>query len=151
MPGCAVADVDSAGLAVFVRVDRRGLDSVPRPCAVDWRLSTWSIGPVLIVALLTRLARQNLSTYQVWINACDAGGYRMLKRLCGQPELAVHLVTDHVERTLSTSNILLAPARRIVEELYSRKPWDAAAYEAARKQVDRLYPTPHAMWWGTRD
>lgn len=149
--GCMELHCEGEDVALFIREQKIHVGDYPRSCHADVKLPTWDSPPILAIALLARLARRELMTFQSWINGGNPTGVRTIQALARQRVLDIHLVTEEgVARTLRCGNTVRGIARRIVGELERRaKAWSDDKFEEVCGQIDRLYPTPSGLWRNT--
>lgn len=146
-PGTLVLEPTSAGLQAFLRTERIKLGGFPHPCAVDVRLPAWNLPDVHVIALVLRFARREQLTFQCWINAAEIRGQKVLENLAQSTQLAVHLVTDEIARSITTNNTVKHRASHLHAKLSNPIPhWSNEDYLAGQAQVDTMYPTPAALW-----
>lgn len=145
--GSVVLEPTAQALRVFIKEDPASLDSYPRPCSLGLRLPSWEMPPVLAVALLVSVARQDRLTFQTWIDAGTLQGMQVLNCLARDPRIYVHLVTNSVERTIRTVNIVKRHAAGLLRQLSTRRQkWSEEQFANARRQLDTLYPTAPKLW-----
>lgn len=146
-PGTILLEPTRAGLQLYLREEKIKLGNYPRPCGVDVRLPSWEINNTVVVALVLRFAHKEKLTFQTWINPRDLRGCQTLGNLAGESQIDIHLVTDEVARSFATVNTVKRHALKIQAKLAAlRNDWTAGDFEAAKPQVDTLYPTPSALW-----
>ncbi|MBU0639884.1 MAG: hypothetical protein KKB50_13530 [Planctomycetes bacterium] len=150
-PGSLIVVPNECTVSLYIRESDWGLRNYPRQCPVDLRLPVWDYEGVLLVVLIVRLARQDISTFEWWINAAEPNELRLLQTLSTQERMDVFVVTNQVERSLRTVNSLCEQTAHVVRVVRTRKAWTRREFAHARERIDRLYPTSHALWWGSRD
>jgi len=137
----------SAGLDAFVRTSTWDASDLPRACSIDVQLLSWDHPPVLAVSLLVRLARDQMRTYQTWINVASARGKSALRCLAEKNDLRVHIVADQLERTIRVPNFVRRSASRLLKRATPEHAcWSSSQFDDVRQQVDTLYPTPRRLW-----
>lgn len=146
-PGTLVLITADPEVLLFLREDEWGLMKYPAKCPVELRMGTWDVDQVLLVVLLVRLARSDLTTYEAWINVGDPLGVRTLQCLAPQPKIDLHVVTDRIVRSLRVLNPLRLQASELIHTIRNRNAWTPEQFEAAQLRLSRLHPTPSALWW----
>ena len=135
------------GLHVYIREDKANIGLYPRPCSVDLRLPSWDMPPVIVVALLVNVARRERLTFQTWINAGSLPGTRILTNLSNERRIHVHIVTDRIERSIRTPNVMKRQAKELLRRISSETDrWNEEEVEQAQKQIHTLYPSSWKMW-----
>lgn len=150
-PGSFLVHAGATAVALYLRELRYGETKYPRHCPLEVRLCRWDHGGVLLVAVLARLNRSDLTTFDDWINPGLPEGVRCLKLLAVQKHIDVHIVTDQVDRSLRTANTLAAPVAGLLHELRDRQSWTPQQFADEKAKIERLYPTSKAMWWADRE
>jgi hypothetical protein len=147
-----IIEPGSPDINVFIRTTKWAAADLPRHCDIDMQLPSWDAPPVLAVAFLLRLARDELLTYQTWINAGNANGICLLQNMASRDHFRIHIVTDQIERCLRTHNIVrrqaVAHTRRVGPR---RDGWSQKAFDEIRQRIDTLYPTPAKLWQTGRE
>jgi|GEM_PF-3242977 len=145
--GCMLLQASKTGVQAYVRETQPNLAQYPRPCVIDMRLPSWDMSPITVVVFMLNVAKRQQFTYQYWINAASMPGVRLLSKLSSERQMTVHFVTDHVERTLRTSNVVKHQARELLHKLSSkRSTCTEAELVEAQKRINTLYPTTWRMW-----
>jgi hypothetical protein len=150
--GCMAIEPTASDVSALVRMTKWGAAHLARFCDVDMQLPWWDSPPVLAVALLLRLARDELLTYQTWIDAGNPHGVRVLQNLANRDHIQVHIVTDQIERTLRAHNTVRRAALNLVRLIGPRRhAWGKDLFEQARQRIDTLYPTADRLWRAGRE
>ncbi len=147
-PGSLVVSQTGDRLTLFLREDEWGLGKYPHRCPAELRIAAWDRDPVLLVALLLRLADRNLTTFEHWIDAGQPLGVRELKLISRQQSFDIYLVTTRPVRRFGCPNRLMTVASGLVMRLRERPAWGAEAFAKTRAQSITLYPTAAALWRG---
>jgi hypothetical protein len=146
--GSLVAVLDGSGVVLYLREDEWGLRKYPyRECPAELRLGTWEVDPVLLVALMVRLDRNDGLTFDYLINAGEPSGVRLVQNLNGQKYIELCLATDTVVRTFRIKNSFRDAAGQVVNNIRTRPAWSREEFQQASARLSQLYPTPHALWW----
>lgn len=105
---------------------------------------------ILLIPILVRVGpgvQENL--WETWLNVYqDEGGIVYLHDLARQDRLTLHVYGDRGtrERSLVVSNQLRTFAEQALVEAERYPPWSMHAYDRARAQCYRRYPTVLALW-----
>lgn len=145
--GALAATLIDPHVVLFLREEEWGLKKYPAHCPVEVRLGTWELEPVILVALLLRLARSDATTFETWINIGEPLGVRTLQHLERQATIDVHVVTDRIARSLRAAGTFRASASDLVRTIRAREAWTQAQFANAQKQLTKRYPTASALWW----
>jgi hypothetical protein len=146
-PATLVIVSEPTEVTLFLCEDEWGLKKYPRDCPAELRLGSWEIDQVLLVGLLLRLARSDATTFDCWIDAGNPAGVRTLQNLAAQGCINVHVVTHEVARSLRLENPVREDAALLVNRLRSREAWSPEDFQHALARLNKLYPTPQALWW----
>lgn len=146
-PGRLMAMARDAQVVLFLREDEWGMKKYPQRCPADLRIGTWDVDDVLLVVLLLRLMRTDLTTFEYWINICESSGVRLLQDLSAQAQIAAQVVTDCTVRSLRMMNTLRAGAAALVETAGRRNAWSPEEFARVRDRIWQLHPTAGALWW----
>lgn len=134
-------------LSLCIREDKVHLGDYPTPCSIELHLPTWDEPPVIAAALLVRLAGRERSTYQHWVNVQSMTGLNVAKCLSEAGRIQVHLVTDRIERSIRTPNVVKRHAAQILKRIAeSNESWSEEQFEQIRRQIESLYPTTAQLW-----
>ena len=145
--GSVMLQPSKDGLQVFIRETKANLSKYPRPCAVDVRLPTWDMAPVIAVAFLIHIKHADRVSYMTWINGGSLPGIQALTKLSTTRELFVHFVTDRTARTVRVHNVLKRPVSELLRKLSSRQGrWTMEDLETAQARIYQLYPTTWSLW-----
>jgi len=145
--GCMVAQTANSELTLDVRLSQWDIGLLPRTCDVELRLAAWDAQPVFPIALLVRLGRNPMATYQAWINAGDEDHYKVLKHLGSRQDIIIRLVDEDVRRKIRTTNQIYRRALILYRCVSSRLgDWTVEDYEQSVRRVDALYPTLEELW-----
>lgn len=149
--GCMQIHSDGEDVSLFIREEKIHIGDYPRCCHTDIKMPTWDSPPILAIALLVRLARRELMTFQTWINAGNPAGVRIVQALGRQRVLDIRLTTDEgIARTFRCGNTVRSTARRVVRQIENRaKAWSNEKFDEVCNHIDRLYPTQSALWRNT--
>ncbi len=146
-PGSLLVSHENDVARVRIREDPVRFSRYPRRCAAGLRVTTWDCHPVLLVALLVRIGRSNVTTFHRWLNASDNADLRILQALADQARVEIEVVTEGATRLLSTVNPARVVCRETLEQIRRRRTWTPQQFTVACAAVDRLYPTAYAAWW----
>lgn len=146
-PGALTAALIEPNVVLYLRETEFGLRQYPGNCPIEMLIGTWEIDEIVLVALLLRLARNDATTFEAWINVGDPLGVRMLQRLKPQPKVDVHLVTDCVARSFRVPNPMRVSASRLVHLLRKHHAWTPEQFTEAQRRLSTLFPKPCDLWW----
>jgi len=145
--GWMVLQPTTHALQVFIKEDRANLRNYPHPCSVDVRLPSWDMSPIVVVALLVNMARRERLTFQTWVNLGTARGIQVLSSLSKDARIYVHVVTDHVDRTIRAPNLVKRHAATLIKQVSARRRnWDEDDFAQACQQLSAFYPTTLRLW-----
>jgi len=148
--GVMVAETIDSAVVLFVREDLFELKRYPaQKCAVDLRLATWDMSPVLLTALILRLARNDATTFDLQLDVSTPPAVRLLQSLVDQAQIDIHLVTDVVVRSFRIANPVRLDAGYLVNRLRTMPAWPPEAHQEALARLNKLYPTAAALWRAT--
>ena len=146
-PATLVIVSEPTEVTLFLCENEWGLKKYPRDCPAELRLGSWDIDQVLLVGLLLRLARSDATTFDCWIDAGNPAGIRTLQNLAAQSCINVHVVTHEVAWSLRLENPAREDAAMLLNRLRSREACSAEEFHRALARLNKLYPTPQALWW----
>ncbi len=145
--GVLVAETIESAVVLFVREDLFELKRYPaQKCAVDLRLATWDMPPVVLAALILRLARNDATTFDLQLDISTPPAVRLLQTLVDQGQIDIHLVTDTVARSFRIANPVRLDAGYLVNRLRTLPGWPPEAHQEALCRLNKLYPTAAALW-----
>lgn len=144
--GRLIVTAAESGVVLYLREDDWGMKKYPRQCPVELRMCHWDMEGVLAVAVLLRLARNDATTFEHWINPADAKSTRTLQCFANQTHVDVHIVADAEVRSLRPPNSLLVPAASLVNDIRRRQAWTSGDFQRISARLARLYPTAAALW-----
>lgn len=151
-PRPALAVVTSrTEVTLFLCEDEWLLKRYPRDCPLEVRLGSWEIDNVLLVAILLRVARTDEKTFDCWLDVANPHGLRIIQNLTAQSDVEIHLTADEVFRSFRLANPVRLDAMRMVEKVRMHAAWSAEDFSRALARQNRLYPTPHAVWWSCEE
>lgn len=146
-PGSLVLKPTAQALQVFIKEARANLRDYPQSCALNIRLPSWDMPPVIAIALLVSVARRDRFTFQSWINVKTPHGVQTLGNLANEGRVYVHLVTDRVERTIRAPNVVKRHAASLLKRIpVDGARWSDKQFAEACRQLDTLYPTAQKLW-----
>lgn len=148
--GTLTVAVPTSRAIFYVHEDDWGMRKYPRDCPAALRIGTWEVDRVLLVGMVLRLARSDLTTYDTWINIGDANGVRMMQSLTGQTQIDVHVVTDVVARSVRIANPVRFEAASIINTIRKREAWSDDEFQTALGRITQLYPTTPMLWQACR-
>lgn len=139
-------------VVLYLREEDFGMRRYPPKCPTELRLAVWEMDHILVIVLLLRLARTDLTTFECWIHAGEPRGVRTLQCLADQEQVDIQIVADREQRWLRAANRVRKEAAQLVETIRGRDAWEESDFQNACARVAKLYPTSHALWWsaGTR-
>ncbi len=146
-PGTCLTILDRTRLAIVIREDAFRLAHYPRDCPVELRLPVWSRPPVTLAALLLRVARSDLHTFDRWLDGAQAADQRMIQALSRQDSLEVAAVAEREKRAFTVQNTLQAATATLLEVVRAEGSWTREQFSAGRAEIERLYPSASALWW----
>jgi len=146
-PATLTAALLESDTALFLRMDPWDLGTLPRRCSADLRLGVWDIDDVLLFALALRLAHNDTTTFDCMIDIGQPSGMRVIDGFSNQDHLDVHVITDTLARSLRLVNADRTTASRIAQRVRSHAAWTVEDFRRAATRLNRLYPTPHSLWW----
>ena len=145
--GSVLFQPNKEGLQVFIRESKENLVRFPRPCAVDVRLPTWDMPPVIPVAFLMYVKQTDRHAYMTWIDGVSLPGVQVLTKMSMTREIRIHFISDQNERTAHAPNVLRPMAKELLGRISKQQgQWSAESLEAAQKRLYRLYPTTMSLW-----
>ncbi len=145
--GTLTAVAFSNDTVLFVREDDWGLKKYPlRDCPVDLRMGTWDMDGVLLVALVVRFARNDVTTADCCLNVAHAPAVRVLQCLAAQTQIDIHLVIENVARSFRIANPLRMDAGFLVNDIRTIVGWPPEQFNRAATRLNKLFPTPPALW-----
>ncbi|MBN2447402.1 MAG: hypothetical protein JXO22_11780 [Phycisphaerae bacterium] len=134
-------------LGIFLRVEGWGPAAPSRNCRPDPRLVAWEMNHTLAVICLVRLSGDIPATYETWIEMGSSSGLASLKYLAQSRQLAIHLVTDKVERRLAIPNLVQRNAMDIYRRGVSGADvWRRSDYDRIVDYLGQRYPTTRDLW-----
>ncbi len=146
-PGRLMAVAEDTDVVLYLRESELGMRNYPRRCPASLRVLTWDIDRVLVIVLLLRLNRNDATTFEVWIDAGEPEGVRMLQCLAAQGAIDVHILAEPTIRSLRLNNPLVIDAAQLVNDVRNREAWSDDEFEKVCRRIATLYPTASSLWW----
>lgn len=150
-PGTFYVGVNRTQLELVVREDGFRLARYPRHCTVDMKLASWQRGNVVLIALMARLGKSNLTTFHRWINAVTQSDLMILQAIMRQDSLDIQVIWDAGERVFQWRNTLQSAVRNLISQVQGTKPWSLDDFDRERRLIDHELPTAHAAWWAAAE
>lgn len=150
-PGRLVASAADNDVVLYLREEDWGMKKYPRQCPIELCMGTWPIGSIIVTAILVRLARNDLTTFEFFLNAGDPEGVRTLQCLGSQSQIDLHIVADRDVRSLRAANPMRFDASMLVNRLRGRDAWPPEDFQKACMRVAQLYPNAHSLWWACQE
>jgi hypothetical protein len=146
-PGCMLPVGSRSGLTLYIVEDEWGMKKYPSRFPIDLRLLTWDDDRVIATSLLIRMNRDDLATFDAWIDSAQPAGVRLLQALVEHAQIQIHFVNREIVRSLRTPNTLRRTAERVLAQISARGTWSTEEFERVCARLDVLYPTSNDLWW----
>ncbi len=148
-PGRLLPAIQDDTLVLYLREDLWGLKKYAPSCPLEIRLLTWDIDDVLVAVLLARLGRNDLTTYEAWLDLTIAEHVRFVQYLSVQNRVDLYLLVQRVERSFRYRNELLLDASQVLNTAHAHPQWSREQFEKAQLRISQLFPLAKDLWWST--
>lgn len=130
-----------------VHEDAQHVHALPKEVTIDCRAALFVRQGV---GLMTALLMVEGELYETWLNFHNPAYQKCFYDLCEQDKLVVSFYVDRSspERKVWLPNFIRPRLKEVVKLLEAMEPWEMAAFDRAREELYREFPTPQALWAG---
>lgn len=144
------ADSYRLGTDFIVRERSEVIRAIEADPPVDVAAGLAEAGKVLAVVVMFRIGSDPLNLYEVFFNYHESSGSapECFRDLATQDTLAFHLHGDSAEklRTIVAANGHRRFWAEAVERIAGAEPWSMEDFDAAKKKLFALHPTPPLLF-----